>query len=201
MVMTGIYNAFEDVATGYKQLGMALFLATATCVFSFACAGLLAYLDIRRTRAIPVEAVKAGDEIKLTDALKFPLSLWLVFIICVTFYCAVFPFISLGKVFFINKFDFSATNANTVDSVVYLISAFASPFFGFAIDLLAYNTLWVTGAICGTIGAHLLLGFTFVNPYFAMVLMGLSYSLLAASLWPMVAMIVPKHQLGTAYGL
>ena len=33
------------------------------------------------------------------------------------------------------------------------------------------------------------------------VLLGLSYSLLACALWPMVAFVVPEHQLGTAYGL
>lgn len=45
------------------------------------------------------------------------------------------------------------------------------------------------------------MAFTFVNPYVSMILMGISYSTLAASLWPMVALIVPKQQLGTAYGL
>jgi hypothetical protein len=72
-------------------------------------------LDKRRTKIIPTEPVKAGDEIKLSDALKFPLQLWLVFIICVAYYCAIFPFISLGKVFFISKFDFAASNANQAD--------------------------------------------------------------------------------------
>ena len=67
-----------------------------------------------------------------------------------------------------------------------MISAFASPVCGFLIDLIGYNTLWVTGAIIGTIGSHLLMTFTFVNPFVAMALMGVSYSLLAASLWPMV---------------
>lgn len=32
-------------------------------------------------------------------------------------------------------------------------------------------------------------------------LLGLAYSLLACALWPMVAFVVPEHQLGTAYGL
>ena len=82
-----------------------------------------------------------------------------------------------------------------------MISAFASPICGFLIDLAGFNTLWVTGAIIGTIGSHVMMAFTFINPYVPMCLMGVSYSLLAASLWPMVALIVPKHQLGTAYGL
>lgn len=31
--------------------------------------------------------------------------------------------------------------------------------------------------------------------------MGLAYSMLASSLWPLVALIVPEYQLGTAYGM
>jgi hypothetical protein len=31
--------------------------------------------------------------------------------------------------------------------------------------------------------------------------MGIAYSILAASLWPLVAFLVPKQMLGTAYGL
>lgn len=201
IIMGPIYDAISKTKTGYDCLGTALLIAACTCIFSLGCAGILALLDKRRTRIVPSEPIKAGDEIKLSDALKFPLQLWLVFIICVAFYCAVFPFISLGKVFFISKYGFSPVTANSADSIVYLISAFASPICGFLVDLVGFNTVWVTGAIAATIGSHLLLAFTFVNPFVAMILMGVSYSLLAASLWPMVALIVPKHQLGTAYGL
>lgn len=31
--------------------------------------------------------------------------------------------------------------------------------------------------------------------------MGLSYSTLASSLWPLVSLLVPENQLGTAYGV
>lgn len=201
IVMGPIYDWIGQTKSGYDCLGTALLVASLTCVFSLVCASILGLLDIRRTRIVGKEEVKAGDEIKLTDALKFPLTLWLVFIICVCFYCSVFPFISLGKVFFISKFDFSPVTANTADSIVYLMSAFASPLCGFLIDMSGFNTLWVNGAILGTIGAHFLMAFTNLNPFVPMVLMGISYSLLAASLWPMVSLIVPKHQLGTAYGL
>lgn len=32
-------------------------------------------------------------------------------------------------------------------------------------------------------------------------ILGVSYSMLACALWPLVALVVPEHQLGTAYGL
>lgn len=118
IVMSPIYDQISKSKSGYEALGTALMVAGATCVFSLICASILALLDLRRTRIIPSEPIKAGDEIKLTDALKFPLSLWLVFIICVTFYCSVFPFISLGKVFFISKFDMVPASAASADRFV-----------------------------------------------------------------------------------
>ncbi|KAG0426657.1 hypothetical protein HPB47_026252, partial [Ixodes persulcatus] len=83
----------------------------------------------------------------------------------------------------------------------YLITAFACPVFGILVDLVGRNLLWVTVAVVGTLVSHGLLAFTFINPWVAMVYMGLNYSLLACAFWPLVAMVVPERQLGTAYGM
>jgi len=48
---------------------------------------------------------------------------------------------------------------------------------------------------------HLLLGYvTSLTPWVGVVGIGIGYSMLASSLWPMVSLLVEKHQLGTAYG-
>lgn len=85
-------------------------------------------------------------------------------------------------------------------SIVYIISAPMSPIFGFLVDKTGKNIVWVLCAVATTLVAHMMLAFTFWNPWIAMCLLGFSYSLLACALWPMVAFIVPEHQLGTAYG-
>lgn len=99
------------------------------------------------------------------------------------------------------KFDYTAPSANAVNSILYIISAFASPLFGFVVDRLGRNIFWVFLSILVTIGAHALLAFTFLNPYVAMIIMGLAYSMLASALWPMVSLVIPEYQLGTAYGM
>lgn len=91
--------------------------------------------------------------------------------------------------------------ANTVNSLVYSISAFASPLFGILVDKTGKNVLWVIISIIGSLFAHGLLAFTYVSPYVCMVILGLSYSMLASSLWPLIALVIPEHQLGTAYGM
>jgi len=72
---------------------------------------------------------------------------------------------------------------------------------GILIDKTGRNVLYCTISITVTLICHVMLAFTFINPYVAIVLMGLSYSLLASALWPIAALIIPEYQLGTAYGL
>ena len=91
--------------------------------------------------------------------------------------------------------------ANAVDSIIYIISAVLSPFLGILVDLTGRNLFWVFAAAIITLTSHSLLAFSFINPWFPMILMGIGYSVLACALWPMVALVIPEHQLGTAYGV
>ncbi|XP_060690190.1 major facilitator superfamily domain-containing protein 1 isoform X4 [Hemiscyllium ocellatum] len=104
-------------SVGHSTLGISLMIAAATCVFSLLCAFAIAYLDKRAKRILKKDQGKTGDVVKLTDVKDFPLSLWLIFIICVCYYVAIFPFIGLGKVFFIEKFKFSLKQASLINSM------------------------------------------------------------------------------------
>uniref|UniRef100_A0A4W5JPX1 Lysosomal dipeptide transporter MFSD1 n=1 Tax=Hucho hucho TaxID=62062 RepID=A0A4W5JPX1_9TELE len=201
-IMGWVYNRVADLvgSTGHTTLGVSLMIAGATCIFSLVCALVLGYLDKRAERILNKEQGATGEVIKLTDVKDFPFPLWLIFIICVGYYVAIFPFIGLGQVFFIEKFNFSPQEARAINSIVYIISAPASPLLGFMVDRIGKNVIWVMCAVVTTLIAHMMLAFTFWNPWIAMSLLGLSYSLLACALWPMVAFVVPEHQLGTAYG-
>jgi len=84
--------------------------------------------------------------------------------------------------------------------LIYLISAPASPLLGLLIDKTGLNITYVFIAISITLFCHILLAFSFLNPYIAISIMGGAYSLLASALWPVAALIIPEHQLGTAYG-
>ena len=77
----------------------------------------------------------------------------------------------------------------------------ASPFFGLIVDYTGRNVSWVFIATLITLFSHAMLAFTFLHPLIAMILMGFGYSLLACALWPMVSLVIPEHQLGTAYGI
>ncbi|XP_005393164.2 PREDICTED: major facilitator superfamily domain-containing protein 1 isoform X2 [Chinchilla lanigera] len=201
-LMGWLYSKIEASlgSAGPTTLGVTLLLGGMTCILSLCCAFALAYLDQRAERILHKDQGKTGEVIKLTDIKDFSLPLWLIFIICVCYYVVVFPFIGLGKVFFIEKFGFSSQTASAVNSVVYVISAPMSPLFGLLVDKTGKNIIWVLCAVTTTLVSHMMLAFTAWNPWIAMCLLGLAYSLLACALWPMVAFLVPEHQLGTAYG-
>uniref|UniRef100_A0A8C1UQW2 Lysosomal dipeptide transporter MFSD1 n=1 Tax=Cyprinus carpio TaxID=7962 RepID=A0A8C1UQW2_CYPCA len=189
-VIGWVYGRIEAMlgSTGHTTLGITLMIAASTCLFSLICALILGFLDRRAEKILHKEQGRTGEVIKLTDVKDFPVSLWLIFIICVAYYVAIFPFIGL---------DFKM---EIICIIVYIISAPASPLLGFMVDRTGRNILWVMLAVITTLLSHMMLAFTFWNPWIAMCLLGLSYSLLACALWPMVAFVVPEHQLGTAYG-
>lgn len=74
-----------------------------------------------------VQHTDQGDEnrIKLRDILHFPAPIWLICIICVAYYVTVFPFISLGLVFFKREW-----NSNYFFNFTYI---FVSDRYGFFI--------------------------------------------------------------------
>lgn len=73
------------------------------------------------------------------------------------------------RVFFEKKYHFSSGEANVINGIIYSSGAFLAPLFGIIIDKTGRNLFWVFISIFGTLVAHLLLTFTYVNPYIAMV--------------------------------
>ncbi|XP_072033849.1 lysosomal dipeptide transporter MFSD1-like [Amphiura filiformis] len=199
-VMKPIYDLTNENLEPHYRVAVAFWVGTGVCVFSLLCSICLGYLDRRAARILKRKVGRTGEVVYLKDIKDFPLTLWLLFLICVAYYVAVVPFIGLAIVFFENKFGLSSQEANAANSLVYLISAGASPLFGYLVDKFGRNVLWVITGVVGTLGSHGLLAFTFYNPFIAMSLMGCSFSILVCALWPIVAFIMPQHQLGTSYG-
>ncbi|XP_067006714.2 lysosomal dipeptide transporter MFSD1 [Anabrus simplex] len=201
IVMDHLYKWVSQYYKGYKCTGIVLYIASATCVMSLVCALILAYMDKRAERILKRKPAQDGEVVHITDVKDFPAIFWMISIVCVAYYVAIFPFIALGKVFFERKFGFSPSDANTVNSIVYIISAIASPLLGLLVDKMGKNVFWVCLSVLVSIGCHGLLAFTFLNPYVAMCILGIAYSMLASALWPMVSLVIPEYQLGTAYGI
>ncbi|CBY19241.1 unnamed protein product [Oikopleura dioica] len=196
-VMVPLYNKCMDFMTfGNRTLGMALLIAASTCVFSFICTAVIAAMDRNAEKQGAIEA-----KISLMDVFKFPAQFWLVTIICVLFYASVFPFVAIALPYYQSVFGLSPTEAAALNSIIYIMSAPLAPTFGLIIDIVGFNASWVFLANVIVLTCHLLLGYvTSLTPWVGVVGIGIGYSMLASSLWPMVSLLVQKHQIGTAYG-
>jgi MFS family permease len=76
-----------------------------------------------------------------------------------------------------------------------------SPFLGAFIGQLGRNVTFVLLAVLASWTSHALMAFTTLNPWYAMALLGVGYSVLACTVWPMISLVIPENQLGTAYGI
>ena len=71
--------------------------------------------------------------------------------------------------YFMNKDRSSESAANEISSIVYIISAVASPICGALVDKFGKNVFWVILSIVTTGGCHLLMALTYVSPIYPMV--------------------------------
>ena len=64
---------------------------------SLTSAIILGYLDKRAERILKKNAGQSTEVIRFSDVKDFPATFWLMTMICVAYYVAIFPFIGLGQ--------------------------------------------------------------------------------------------------------
>lgn len=96
-VMEYIYEYVNRWYKGHMCIGVVLLISTITCLGSFLCALLLGWMDHRAQRILQRNDNPGGEVARLSDVKTFKISFWMVSVICVAYYVAIFPFIALGK--------------------------------------------------------------------------------------------------------
>jgi MFS family permease len=142
-----------------------------------------------------------SDKFVLQDIFRFKPSYWFISILSMTFYSAIFPFTAFSTVFLQTKFGFSAVKGGFYTSLIVIGSMVFTPLFGFLVDKFGKRaTMIIIGSIL-LVPAHTLLALTSLHPAVAMVMLGFSFSLVPAALWPTIPLIIEEKRLGTAFGL
>lgn len=86
---------------------------------------------------------------------------WLIALLCVLFYSAVFPFIKYAADLMVQKYHVDPELAGTIPSLLPLGTLFLTPLFGTLYDRIGKGaSLMITGAWL-LIGVHVLLHFRF----------------------------------------
>ena len=133
---------------------------------------------------------------------KFGTSYWYILALCVLFYSVIVPFRSTFSVkYFQHAHALDLESAAIINSFVYLAAVLATPLFGWVADRYGYRSLMM---MFGSI----LLPLSFIGVvvggdglWFTTILLGISYALIPAILWPAVIKLGKADRLGMAYGL
>lgn len=179
-----------------------LWLAAGMAGLSFLMA--IAYYLTEKTRPAPALAAAepATDRIVWREVLRFDRSYWYILALCVLFYAVIFPFRSTFAIkYFQHAHTLPLQAASLLNSYVFLAAVFVTPLFGLIVDKVGRRALFmVFGSLLLPL-TFLILATTSWNLWVTTVLIGISFSLIPAVLWPSVALIVDPRRLGTAYGL
>jgi len=130
---------------------------------------------------------------------------WLIAILCVLFYSAVFPFLKYATDLMINKYHVAENLAGLIPSLLPLGTLFLTPFFGGLYDHKGKGaSIMLLGAVM-LIGVHIFFALPILNYWWfatiLMIILGIAFSLVPSAMWPSVPKIIPEKQLGTAYAL
>ena len=154
----------------------------------------------RRPGARPADP--AVERVDWRHLLKFDMSYWYILGLHVLYAAVFFPFRTTYAIeYFQHVKGLSLADAGVANSWVFFAAIFATPFFGLLADRFGHRALML---VFGTLLLPLtfvILGLTNMNLWVSTVMMGVSFSLVPAVIWPATTLIVAPRRLGTALGL
>ena len=179
-----------------------LWLAAGATAVSFVAAMVYRVIDGRARARGRLPAATAPERITWSDLVSFDLSYWYILALNVLFAAVFFPFRSTFAIeYFQDAKGLTLQQAGLANSWVFFAAIFATPVFGFLADRLGRRSLMMMIATLLMPLVFLILGTTDWSLWISTALMGISFSVVPAVIWPSTAMLVEPRRLGTAFGL
>jgi MFS family permease len=165
--------------------------------------GAVAYwiLENRAERRYTLGSQETTEKLVMRDLYQFDRSYWYIVGLCVVFYSAIFPFRAFAVLYFIEAHGASREFAGFLNSVLPLSAMFATPLFGLVADRIGKRSLLMAIGSLLLFPAFLVMGYTGASLFVPVAMLGVSFSLIPAVMWPAVAYIVAERRLGSAYAL
>jgi MFS family permease len=199
----------EPLIVEKTDLNFGLWFGFLLCVISFVCTICCIILDVRRDKILKTE-IEAdlinAEKFKLEDLKEFNIIFWIflfeIFAIEAGFYC----FMNIASGFYVDRFNYTKTQASSIMSIVYVISVCFSP-------LAAYITDKIGKRISTIIIANFLVGlFHFaciltpssnqpIYPIFYLIPLGFGYCIFSSIYFSIIPYIVEPRVNGSAYGI
>jgi len=185
--------------------GISLFwcygLAVLVCLFGSISNMVLVYLDNKASPVLDLDDFEEDEEEFSFAALKhLPKKFWGLCVITVLSYTTILVFMAFSTDFIHTKYGLPVDMAGHINSTVYGLSIFCSPFLCWFLN--KYGQLFpiqIIG-ILSLIGGLMTLGTTDVPPYFGLAMIGIAYAFIPNTLWPSVSLVCGDETAGTAFG-
>lgn len=201
-----------------KQFDQSIVAPVAFCtvllIVGLLCFTIFVFMDRKLDRQLiaagELKEEKSSDEefhIRDLGAIFRSKMFWLVALLCVLYYSAIFPFQRYAPNFLEVTLGIDAESAARLFSCFPILAMILTPFLGALLDFKGKGaTMLMVGAVI-MICCHL--SFAFLLPLFPskwlalllVVTLGVSFSLVPAALWPSVPKIIDSKILGSAYCL
>ena len=179
-----------------------LWLGAAITLLSFAATCIYKLMDARAGPRIDRSAPAHAPRGRWNDVRSFDRSYWYILALHVMYASVFFPFRSTFAIeYFQDAKGLSLQEAGLANSWVFFAAIFATPFFGFIADRFGHRALLLTFGTLLLSLTFLLLGTTHFSLWISTAMMGISFSVVPAIIWPATAMLVDAKRLGLALGL
>ena len=203
------------ISNRYEQSIVApVAFCTALLMIGMLCYTVFVFMDRKLDRQLIAagemkEEKSSDEEFQIRDLGRIFSSkmFWLVALLCVLYYSAIFPFQRYAPNFLEVTLGIDAESAARLFSCFPVLAMILTPLLGALLDFRGKGaTMLMAGAVV-MIACHL--SFAFVLPIFPskwlalllVVTLGVSFSLVPAALWPSVPKIIDEKVLGSAYCL
>lgn len=200
--------AFGAFFAEKKGVPFTIFIVIISLIIGLACFFYFNYMDKKLDKQLGAQdKVQDEEEFRFADLLVIVKNrgFWLIAILCVLFYSAVFPFYKYGSDLMVNKFGVSERWGGLFPSLVPFGTMILTPLFGSIFDKKGKGaTLMIIGSVLLVI-VHIVFYLPFLNhvaiAFFNVIILGVGFSLVPSALWPAVPKIIPERQLGSAYAV
>jgi MFS family permease len=214
-------NTGELIVDHFGGPEYALMAGALICFVSLMSNVVYVLMDLKGERILALKDGSADEKIEFSVIKKFKPTFWFVTVLCVTFYSAIFPFVSLSVKFFNEKWGIPLVAQQTggffykvfanflnmfntaggIASILIFASMVLAPFAGKLVDKVGKRATFMIFGSLLMIPAHLLMGITNIYPVLPMIALGAAFVLVPAAMWPSVPLVVKKEHVGTAFGV
>ena len=196
--MAEYFGVFDELGTFHPNIPMPiLFCLILLCIGAVAFF-VYTFYDKKLDESLEADGEEPEEPFRVKDIFSIISSkgFWLIALLCVLFYSAVFPFIKYAADLMVQKYHVDPKLAGTIPGLLPIGAIILTPLFGSLYDRIGKGaTLMIAGSIM-LIVVHTLFALPIFNVWWfatiIMIVLGFAFSLVPSAMWPSVPKIDRK---------